>query len=489
MRGEPVSIADAMKRFQLFFNPIPILMEFDGVLWEKKNGNTYHISPEGRKKIESLDVEETFSLEDCFEGKAFVPAILGEHIAGQTHFKTLRKGKEMYRYVSGVYRDDGEVYFEVTCKEILGTHFKLNYLNETKRWLMIHTYVDESELTHDWVNVENGLYNPASGEFRDHTPDIFSTVQLPLMYDPDATCPLWEETLRSKVNEEIYLTLQEFFGYCFLPGQRYEKALLLFGQRETMKSTTLRILEEMLGKEQGNTKSISLQTLAEDHFAIAYLYGKIANIHADLDHASLKNVKTFMTLVGGDTAGGRKLFKGYFEWTSSCKLIFSCNQIPGTQNKTLAFYRRWLPIPFNVPHDKRDNYMTDKLKKEIVGIFNWALKGLERLREQDHFTYNPSAEEIKEMYERNSDTVSAYVLERIDADDPLGLIAKRIIFADYVQWCNDAKLVHLQPSVFGRQFTMMTGCGGHKRTGAYPAYSGISFKEGHRISLGGKRIV
>jgi putative DNA primase/helicase len=51
------------------------------------------------------------------------------------------------------------------------------------------------------INLQNGLYEIASGTLLEHRPDFLSMVQFPVNFDPDAECPAWdqqiEETLPS----------------------------------------------------------------------------------------------------------------------------------------------------------------------------------------------------------------------------------------------------------------------------------------------------
>jgi putative DNA primase/helicase len=59
-------------------------------------------------------------------------------------------------------------------------------------------------------------------------------------------------------------------------------------------------------------------------------------------------------------------------------LLFSANKIPSSRDRTHAFYRRWLIIPFTRTFNGEggnptpDKGLRDKLHAELPGIFNGA---------------------------------------------------------------------------------------------------------------------
>ena len=196
------------------------------------------------------------------------------------------------------------------------------------------TYISPEEIDNEYINLENGLLNTRTKELIPHTPEIYTTRRVPIIFDAEADCPIWKSLLDEKTDTEISAVLQEMFGYCYMPGQKYEKAFLLHGPRRTGKSTVLFILGKMLGQE--NVSAYHLQYLAENEFAAAYLFGIPANICADLSPRSLKNVGTFMTITGGDKISVAKKHQDPISFYPSAKLIFSCNIIPTSTNRSLT---------------------------------------------------------------------------------------------------------------------------------------------------------
>lgn len=74
---------------------------------------------------------------------------------------------------------------------------------------------------------------------------------------------------------------------------------MLLGPGGNGKSTFLEVVTKMLGSD--NVSAVTLQALNDDKFAPARLYGKLANVFADLPPKALTSASIFKAIVGGDT--------------------------------------------------------------------------------------------------------------------------------------------------------------------------------------------
>ena len=95
-----------------------------------------------------------------------------------------------------------------------------------------------------------------------------------------------------------------------------------------------------------NVSHIALQDLEDNRFRVAELYGKLANIFADLPSRRLYSSSMLKTLVSGDPITAERKHERPFVFRNVAKLIFSANAIPGTSDRSHAFYRRWMIVPF-----------------------------------------------------------------------------------------------------------------------------------------------
>ena len=123
------------------------------------------------------------------------------------------------------------------------------------------------------------------------------------------------------------------------------------------------------------------------------------------------------------------------------KLLFSANRMPPNRDKTHAFYRRWLILPFTRTFNgegtnpQPDKGLREKLKAELPGILNHALAGLARLQTTDAFTKTKSVTEAKKAYMRSNDNLRVFAEECLLAN-PIGTITKKEFYEVYARWCD-----------------------------------------------------
>jgi phage/plasmid-associated DNA primase len=94
-----------------------------------------------------------------------------------------------------------------------------------------------------------------------------------------------------------------------------------------------------------NSTAASLHKLELDKFAGARLVGKLANICPDLPTSHLASTSIFKALTGGDVVTTEYKHKDSFEFTPFCKLLFSANKPPQSDDSTHGLFRRWQVIP------------------------------------------------------------------------------------------------------------------------------------------------
>ncbi len=267
-----------------------------------------------------------------------------------------------------------------------------------------------------------------------HSPAIFDVVQLPVAYEPTALCPQFDRYLETTLEREVIPLVEEIIGYCLISDTRFEKAVMAVGAGANGKSVLLDTIRSFLGTE--NVSTVALQDLEENRFRVAELYGKLANIFADLDDRALNSSSVFKTLVTGDRITAERKFSHPFSFCPFAKLIFSANSLPPSKDRTLAFYRRWLIIPFERTFEGKeaDKELRVKLRNELPGILNRALRGLLRLFSEGKFSEAKAVKAALEEYRRENDTVASFVAEFVE-EDANTTTAKKKFYGAYRNWC------------------------------------------------------
>lgn len=168
----------------------------------------------------------------------------------------------------------------------------------------------------------------------------------------------------------------------------------------------------MIGRS--NCSHRSLQDLDTNRFALADLYGKFVNIFGDLKSTKLAETGNFKVMAAGDAVTAEHKFAQPFNFRNYAKLIFSANLIPESDDKTDAFYRRWVIINFDnrFIDGKEDAALTQKLTtpEELSGLLNLALTGLHGLIRNGGF-HNKTIDQVKQEYEENTSDVNAFLIQ------------------------------------------------------------------------------
>jgi P4 family phage/plasmid primase-like protien len=247
-------------------------------------------------------------------------------------------------------------------------------------------------------------------------------------------------------------TALEIIGYLLYQTAEYEKAVMLYGNGDNGKSVFIKLIESFVGPE--NCSHVPLQDLDNDRFSSADLYGKVVNTFADLTAQKLMATGNFKTRVSGDSVRAQKKYGQPFSFRNKAKMIFSSNKIPDSDDKSHAYYKRWLILSFgNVFHGTtKDTNLIDKLTtpNELSGLLNLVLIALRQLKKDGGFR-DISIERVRKEYEYNSNTVKAFLDDRcvIDLAAPEYNIPTVYLYSAYENFCQEKGVRPLEVNVFG----------------------------------------
>lgn len=353
-------------------------------------------------------------------GERFQPDNLADAIASNEHLYYV--DGQFIQYQSGVYRPIKDIDVKKMIRQSMkkGT-IRSAQINDTLEQLRIEAQMGAEEVNRDAniINVRNGLYNVEKDTLTEHTMDYISTVQFGVNYDPASDCPRFRQFLTETLGEEQASLMQEILGYFLVPEIKAQKSFILVGKPAAGKSVLLRVAEDiLLGKE--NVSHVSWQNLS-DKFKTAELFGKLANIFADLPNKRIEDSDIFKAIVGGDPITVERKNQQPFSFQCHARILFSCNQIPVNYGDTSdGLYRRLIILRFDrtVPPDKRDPDLLDKFRDEADGIFLFALEGLKRLRKNQYrFTETQVGRDELQHYKEASNTVLAFVKNCCDVKE------------------------------------------------------------------------
>jgi putative DNA primase/helicase len=292
------------------------------------------------------------------------------------------------------------------------------------------------------INLQNGTFeiSPQGTKLRPFDRSDFITYQLPFEYNPQAKAPLFEAYLNKVLPDpERQRVLAEYLGFVFIKhgsnALKEEKALILYGTGANGKSVFFEIVTAMFGRQ--NVSNYSLQSLTEEKgFYRAKISNKLVNYASEINgklEASL-----FKAMVSGEPVEACLKYGQPFTMTDYAKFIFNCNELPKDVEHTNAYFRRFLIIPFDVTipeHEQDKNLHTKIIEKELSGVFNWVLQGLNRLLKQKKFSDCEAAQQAVEQYKIESDSVQMFLNEngyKVSATNDMPL---KDLFNEYRNYC------------------------------------------------------
>ncbi|MBM6602510.1 DNA primase family protein [Priestia megaterium] len=294
------------------------------------------------------------------------------------------------------------------------------------------------------LNLKNGIYSLQTKSIVPHSKFFHWTIQHPVSYDPEATCPAILEFLHDIFDEDGVQFIIEWLAYCCLPFTDTDKILFFYGGGGNGKSTLLNILKIFLGV--ANTTSMSLKDLTDDKFSRAHLYGKLANICGDIDSQVINNTGIIKSLTGGEEVYAQ--FKGVdgFSFQSHAKLMFSANELPMSTDKTEGYFRRIFILPFekHLPEEKKiaRNVLDKRLtnSKELSGLLNLVLEAIDKLKANDYqFTVPKAAKRALEQYKFAHDKVAQFIHSEcvVDKTNNKLKIPVSHFYHAYKDWCKN----------------------------------------------------
>ena len=355
-------------------------------------------------------------------------------------WKVARGGGVLYVYddLRGVYRPGEDELQRFIAKPYLGDRWSPYRADSIIKYLRVTAPLLWERPPLDRLNVRNGILDLDTLELHPHSPEFLSPVQLGAEWNPLATCPEIDRFLAQVLPPDIVKLGPEIVGYLALPDTSFQKAFLLVGSGANGKTTFFNIVTTLLGAE--NLSNVTLHDLGASRFASAGLYGKLANICADIPSSRLENVAMFKSIVGGDTVTAERKHEPPFSFQPFARLAFSANEVPGSPDTSYAYLRRWIIVPFpnQFSGDEIDKHLLQKLTttEELSGLLRQAVDAYRNLQIRGEFTSGSSTDKAAKEFLESIDPIAVFISEMtFEGKDTR--VGKTALYNDYKGWCTD----------------------------------------------------
>tara|TARA_B100001123_G_scaffold338422_1_gene383076 strand:+ start:1552 stop:3771 length:2220 start_codon:yes stop_codon:yes gene_type:complete len=468
--------------------------------WAELEGNTADVLNDLVMETEDWNLPLNDWIYRTRSGLRINRALVAEHISRVQNDNLIYVNQNFWEYTGGIWKRIEDVHIKVQIRTFLTSREEIKHLITSALIEDVYKQVGiillvppdfQFNLEPMVLNFTNGTLDLNEGLYtKTHRRELYHNIQFPYDFNRYAHCPNWNLFLESlEFDSDTLKCLQEWGGYCLLPTVQgtLQKSLFLIGEGANGKSVFLETLAVVLD----NVSHLELSELF-DRFKIAELEGKLANICTDVETSKVMDAR-FKKIVAGEPQSAERKFKEPFEFQPFAKILFSANEFIPTKDRTHGFYRRFDILRFNriFKTEEQKPDLLQELKKEVPGIFNWALEGLERLSQQKWImTKSAYMEDCHNEFRRATNPLQLFIEEEcvVDADATVDANELR---RSYKQYCEDKGYKVLSDSKLGQELKRHGMNKNRVRTeeGRIIIYEGIQLLSGSVHSVHGMSTV
>lgn len=299
---------------------------------------------------------------------------------------------------------------------------------------------------------KNKTIDLALGEARQHSPKDHVTIALNAEFDPDATCPKWEQFMQDIFlgDQDLINYMQRVVGYC-LSGKTSEDVMFFcIGSGANGKSTFRSALEMLFGEYSSSIKISALLTQTSDSnvdYQKATMKGRRIVWTDEVPEGKRFNESQIKAMVGGDKILARAIFERPFEFEPTHKLFPIGNHVPTITGTDNGIWRRIVLVPFGAtfgadktkPRRDRFEILRD-FQQEMPGILNWALQGWLDYSVRGLKDKPQAVQEATQKYRDSQDQIACFLEECYDRMDSPEFykIKAQDLFEVYNNWCQSS---------------------------------------------------
>jgi len=288
--------------------------------------------------------------------------------------------------------------------------------------------------------VQNGVVDLCSGRLLPHSETYQFTLSSPVLYDKNATCPMWLKFINELCcgDEGLRQFIHVWSGYSASGYTTEHKLVVLNGLGANGKSVYLDTMQHILGGFAASTPAQTLlQHKSEQTNDIADLqYIRFVSA-VESEENSVLAEGLVKSITGGDKVTCRKLYENNQTFKPKFKLNLATNHKPRINSGGLGVWRRLLLVPCNAVVTKEDKNLVSKLISESAGILNWMIAGFQ-IWERDGLVIPAAITAVTDQYKEESDTVGRFITDVCnpyqDSINHGSGIQASILYKKYVEW-------------------------------------------------------
>ena len=331
--------------------------------------------------------------------------------------------------------EDNNCYTEVTNDELL---YKVSEIlgpqlinDDDLKWAL--SYIsDRLDPQHNIVKFSNCIFDMEKLEVINTDKPIFTLVETPYRYNPNAKSTVLKEFLNSSLKksspektEETILCIKQLTGYLFTSGNVLNVLPMITGVSGGGKSVFANILTAIFGKNK--IADLKLQEIEKNVHATSSLVNKHLNIIQDSDNSAINNNSLIKQITGNDPlqVNPKHVHPYVLPKEEVPKTIVVCNNIPRFKKLEPALLERFLIIEFNVKFRGTDNENTNLLNEildnpeEIEWFIYESIKAYkEMIKEGKDFALRKEGDATRQIVDKHQNPINYLLCQLIDEYDP-----------------------------------------------------------------------
>ena len=311
--------------------------------------------------------------------------------------------------------------------------------------------MDIFDRDHYLFNCRNGTLDLRILQFREHDPKDFITKSSPVRYDPNASCPRWNQFISEVMQgrEDVARYLQKAIGYAMTGDTSLECLFIMYGPKtRNGKTTTIETILRVMGEYGRSAKPDMLASNfrtgtsnngpSED---VARLAGARFVGISEMEQKLTINASLTKQLTGNDSITARFLHENSFEFHLQAKIFIDTNHLPNVTDQTLFESGRIKIIPFERHFEdyEQDKGLKGKLIEErnLSGILNWCVEGyrlfkVEGLEEPK--AVKVATAQYREDNDRFEQFAAAWLEQGYDENHFMYEVSTMAAYRVYTQW-------------------------------------------------------
>lgn len=316
------------------------------------------------------------------------------------------------------------------------------------------------------LNVENGVVDLRSGELLPHDAKYMMSRLAPVVYDPDAVCPLWDETVRlaMKGDHEKIEFLQRALGYALTGYTSEDKFFNLVGPSGANGKTTITTAVATALGDYATTLRVEALLAGRENVIphdLADLRGARFVVTSETPKGKRFDDRLLKMLTGDDEITACYKFGNNFRFFPQFKLFMYSNHPPTMSATDEAVWRRAVTIGFAFNFKSYagfDPKVKDKLRAPEArpGILAWLVRGA--LAWQDGGLVLPDVIKVETATHRMEvSEVLTFINEACatDAAEEHAWITTRELHREYVRWARERGASRTDGAAFAAEMTRL----------------------------------